>query len=286
MPDNTEREAIAQAVREELERISAGTDKKEPVAQSAINLTIDGKQYSYANQQELENALGQTFRAVGQEVENLRSQITQKPAEGQYVSGKEGEKFSQEKYVDLMTKGPEGILEAHRYAMNHAIFNGTAPDAADRIRQSLEKSTQTDATLAVYQFRELHPEFPMTPESTKAIDAIRQELRQPFSLQGLEAAYGVAQSRGIVPSPQLIAYQQKIQQQGLDPATFQQIQSSQGPPPPGGSFNAQNFNGGLGFAPPPGVSRTTAAPVADWVRQAENLTLEQLEPALKKAGLL
>ncbi len=84
----------------------------------------------------------------------------------------------------------------------------------------------------------------------------------------------------------MIAYQQKMQQQGLDPATFQQIQSSQGPPPPGGSFNAQNFNGGLGFAPPPGVSRTTAAPVADWVRQAENLTLEQLEPALKKAGLL
>ncbi len=277
-----ERDIIAETVREELAKLAATTGgaKDAPAATAEPwKINILGKEYSYATREEGEAALSATFQKAGAELEALRNAApVAKEKEGAYVSGKEGEEiiFSQDKYIELMGKGPKGILEATNYALNHTIFGGKENDAAGTLRQALEESQRQKATLAVYQFRELHPEFPLTPEATTAIDNIRKELGQSFSLQGLEAAYGVAQARGLVPSPQVAAYHRSLVEKGL-------LQE-----PPKQQVAANNpFSGGNSWQapPPPSVSRQAGVQAGEDIASlADKMSYEQLEKYARDKG--
>ncbi len=270
--ENTELdEIIAAKVKEALESAS-GVEK--PVVAGPEKITILGKTYEFNNRAEMEAALSQTFQKAAEQVEEVRNQPAPQK-EGSYVTGKEAPTFSQEHYIDLMGKGPKGILDAFNYGLNHSIFEGKSEDASKTIRESLAEANTLKQTVAVYQFRERHPEFQLTTENTKIIDGLRNELGQGFTLQGLEAAYGVAQSRGLFPSPQVLSYQQELIKKGILPDPTQQTQQTQ----PQGQESWRN-------APPPSISRTTTTPNANLADIAENLTFEELEKALRKAGQL
>ncbi len=269
----TEREDIVATIREELAKelaktINDGDPAPAPAKPEPLTINVAGQTYQFENKEQMEAALTRTFQT-------FKEQIEAKPApdsrEGAYVSGKEAtDAFDEKKYVDLMG---ENALEASKYMLDH-VFG--MKDAATNIRQKLEEAEILKSTVSVYQFRELHPEFPMTPEATKVVDGIRRELNQPFTLQGLEAAYGVAQTRGLVPSPQLIAYQQDLIRKGILADPSAPAQEQQRPAP----------NSPYGFQPPPGVPRSTPVQGGDLAAVAENMTLDQLESALRRAGQL
>src|SRR6185369_2920510 len=224
--ENTELdEIIAAKVKEALESAS-GTKTEATPTVGPEKITILGKTYEFNTRAEMEAALSQTFQKTAEQLEAVRNQPVPEK-EGSYVTGKEAPTFSQEHYIDLMGKGPKGILDAFNYGLNHSIFDGKVEDASKTIRESLAEANTLKQTVAVYQFRERHPEFQLTAENTKLIDGLRNELGQGFTLQGLEAAYGVAQSRGLIPSPQVLSYQQELIKQGIIPDPSKQNQQPQ-----------------------------------------------------------
>lgn len=273
----TERDEISEIIREEIvkeldnARKAAGETvetKPEP-----LSISIAGKTYNFDTKAEMEEALNQTFQTFRDQLQAAKTPTTEE-TRGGYVSGKEEEKFSQDKYIELMGKD---ALEAQKYVQDH-IYG--IPNSSNFIKEQLAESQNLKATVSVYQFRELHPEFPMTPEATKIVDGIRRELNQPFTLGGLEAAYGVAQTRGLIPSPQLLAYQRDLINKGVipDPSAPQETQTSQ-------NFTRPNPSG-LGFQPPPTVNRSTSIPGGDIAQAAENMSVDQLEAVLKRTGML
>lgn len=276
----TERDELTEIIREEinreLETARKAAGETVDTTKEPISLNIGGQTYNFDTKADMEAAIGKTFQTFRNELEKAKTPIEE--GKGGYVSGKESDgadKFSQDKYIELMGKD---ALEAQRYVQDH-IYG--IPDSSNFIKGQLQEAATLKATVSAYQFRELHPEFPMTPEATKIVDGIRRELNLPFTLQGLEASYGVAQTRGVVPSPQLLAYQKDLISKGIlpDPNNQQQEQTQQ-----------QNFTrpnpSGLGFQPPPSIGRTTSVPGADMAQVAENMSLEQLEAALRRAGQL
>lgn len=276
--ETTELDTIAALVAEKLKEQQTLATAKEGTQQtsntqqnSQLELNLLGQKFTFKDQAEMEAALAQTFSKTAAENEVLRQQLAKvDPKQNLYVSGKEKEEeFNQDHYIELMGKGSKGILEATNYALNHTVFGGKEKNASEVLRNTVANAAKQDATIALYQFRERHPEFQINSETTKIIDGLRNELNQPFSLTGLESAYGVAQARGLMPSPSLLAYQKQLQEAGLQ---------TQLP------TNSQQTN--LGFQPPPVVSRQTQDKGFDLAQQAESMTLEQLERALRSAGQL
>ncbi len=270
--ENTELDdLIAAKVKEALEAAVKTPEDKQEVVKGPVTVNILGKKYEYASEEERDKALSETFEKANAEFQALRSQIPQntEKKEGSYVTGKEEPTFSQEHYIELMGKGPNGIKDAFNYALNHAVFEGKSANAAQDLRESIQKAKTLDSTVAVYQFRERHPEFQLTPENTKKIDDLRNELGQGFNLSGLEAAYGVGQSRGLFVSPQLLAYQQE--QEKLKTQKQAPVQDS-----------LQTWQ----QAPPPSIGRNVQQGTSTLADIAEDLTFEQLEKALRKAGQL
>ncbi len=93
---------------------------------------------------------------------------------------------------------------------------------------------------------------------------MRAELGQGFNLAGLEAAYGVGQSRGLFVSPQLLAYQQE-----------QAKKQEQKPVENTGMASWQQ-------APPPTVGRSTQQGTSSFADLAEGMDFETLERELRK----
>lgn len=254
LEEKTERDVLAEVVREELARIQEEKDKaagvqKETSKPEPLVLEIGGQKYAFNNKEELEKSLTTTFQNLQQVI------ATNKPKEGSEVTGKEGEAFSQDKYIDLMSKS---ALEAQNYALNHSIFGGKVPNASEVIRESIADAANTRAALTVYQFKDKHPELKLE-ETGPVLEGIRKELNQPFNLNGLEASYGVAVARGLIKTGAEIKKEtpkQETQQQELN----------------------------LGFQPPPQVTRTSTPPGSDFSSQLENLSLDELTALGHKVG--
>lgn len=273
-------------LREVFEAFMAEKDGKTIVAPQKFSVNIDGAKYEFDTQEQLDAALTQLTRTFRSQLEEKSKPV--EPKSGAYVSGKETEpEFVQDKYITMMH---DSIPEAQKYALDH-IFG--IPNAVEHIKASLQKSAALESTVAVYQFRERHPEVNITDNKvTDIIEGIRKELNQPFTNQGLEAAYGVAQSRGLLPSPQVLAYQQKLIKEGIlpdpngaqggDPAS----NFSTGFPRNPATSNTNAAGSPLGFQPPPSVSRTNPAFNGNFEQSIENMSLEDLEKLLKRAGQL
>ncbi len=266
----TEKDEIIDIVKDAIAEIDKAKGGEQTPAKT-YQLNVDGQKYEFKSQEELDNTvttLAKTFR----EQLDIAKQPSVKQV-GSEVTGKEGENsFNDDEYISLMQKD---IPKAQRYAMDH-IFG--MPNAVEAIKMSLNKSADLEKTVAVYQFRERHPEFNVTDKkSTDIIEGIRGELGQPFTLQGLEAAYGVAQSRGLVVSPQLLAYkaQQEKENTGGDPAS----NFTSG-------FPVNRGNTERNPLPPPSVSRTNAPSSTNFEAQLDNMSTAELEVVLKKAGLI
>ncbi len=276
--ENTELDAIRNAVQEILSETGDNKNKPAETPAEALTLNIGGQLYKFDSVEARDKALTETFTKFREELTKVAAPP---PSQGSEVTGKESEAFDQNTYIDLMSKN---ALDAQKYALNHALFDGKAQDAVAELRQNLAEVNNTRQALAAYQFKDLHPEVSFTPENTQVLDGLRKQLGLPFTVQGLESAYGVAQSRGLMPSPQVLAYQKSLIEQGIIPDPAKQPQQTQ--TRTSAAYPGANPVAHLGFAPPPSPGRSNADFGSDLDSQVESLSLEQITSLLKKAGKL
>ncbi len=271
MAEQTEKDIIFDAVKEVLAQMEAEKSGKTAETPQKLAININGARYEFDTQEQLDQAVSTLATTARTQIEEARK-AAEAAKPGAYVTGKENEpQFDQDQYVDLMHKD---IPKAQSYALDH-VFG--IPNAVETIKQSLAESQALKSTVAVYQFKEQHPEVNVKDKAvTDVLEGIRRELGQPFTPQGLEAAYGVAQARGLMPSPQLIAYKQQQEEaaknQGGDPVS--------------------NFTTGvpqrtsaLGFQPPPTPGRSVPAAAQNFEQQLDNMSTAELEALFTRMGI-
>lgn len=267
-----------------------------PHDEQPISLNIAGQQFQYKNKAEMEQALNQFANTVGNTFNDLQAKATaaatQVPNnEGSYVKGDEPV-WKDSEFIDKMTKSPR---EGLNYWLNAEVFDGKSDNPVADLKRSLTETELTKRSIAAYQFKENHPEFPGGGPAAQVIDNLRQQLNLPYDYNGLEAAYLVAMQRQLLPN--FYAQQAQAQAQAQQQQQYQQGQQTQQPQfqqrPQ--TMSPAQFNGGFGLqqgmnnnpylqAPPsPGRNNPNQfGPSYD----PERLSLQELEQVLQDAGQL
>lgn len=276
----------------------------QPQSPQPWKVAVQGREYSFNSPQELSQALEATFT---QFQNTLAAQQTQAAAPAAPAHADETPAFSTEKYIDTMKQDP---IAAQEYLDSHRYFGGKVEKPSELIRSQLQQADQNARLLAVYQFKEAHPEYQGNQQAAQVIQQLREELRLPFDFNGLEAAYALARQRNLIPQPvtpypggqqpqQPPQFQQQPPQQPQFGQPTQQQPFIPNPPSPYGGqspygVDPRAFNGGAGFgqgnnpylAPPPGLPGRGGFPggAPDFASQAENLTPEQIQQIFAMAG--
>lgn len=172
-------------------------------ADGPIEIDLFGKKYKFENQAQLSAAINNLVTAYQQELQAKREAEAREQVAGQHLEADEPPPFDPKTFADLMIRDP---IKAMDYLDSYRFFGGREERPAEVIRQHLGQLQSLQATLAAYQFKEAHPEVNFLPPDKVAdvINSLRTQLGLPFTLDGLEAAYGVAQQRGLLPSRETV----------------------------------------------------------------------------------
>lgn len=286
------REEIAKqlAARQETGQKSDGKDGQSSQPAGPININLGGQTYTFQNVEQLNAALNQMVDAYQQELAKLQEagRVSGRVA-GEQVTGDAPPPFDMKKYAELMAQNP---IEAQDYLDSYRFFGGTVSKPSEYIRERLAAADRAEKVLAAYQFRNLHPELNFLPgeQAAAVINRMREEVGLPWTVEGLEAAYALAQKRGLLPTrEQIQAY--LAQQQAATPA-----QPSTSSPAPGFQDFSQMpagqqlslFNNQPAFnsspAAPPTVGRS-AAPQNPGIplEDLDKLSTEQIAEILRRA---
>jgi len=165
----------------------------------------------------------------------------------------------------------------------------------------LTETELTKRSIAAYQFKENHPEFPGGKQHADTIDNVRQQMGLPYDLNGIEAAYHVAQQRGFLPNFTAQAQQTNFLQQQAQALQSGQVQDmSQVNPYLNGPVDPRAWNGGFGqitantnpsnpyannpyLQAPPSVNRNAPYNFGPGV-DPEAMSIEQIEQVFQRAG--
>jgi len=270
-----------------------------PPEQQPISINIAGQQFTYKNKAEMEQALNQFATTVGSTFNELQAKATAQATavpdnQGSYVRGDEPA-WDDNQFIEKMTKSPR---EGLSYWLNAEVFDGKSEDPVADLKRSLTETELTKRSIAAYQFKENHPEFPGGGPAAQVIDNLRQQLNLPYDYNGLEASYLVAMQRGLLPN----FYAQQAQQQqaaqaaqGQDQGQYQPQQQQFNIQRPTQTMSPQQFNGGMGLQrgmaqnpylqAPPSPGRNNPNQFGA-INDPENLSLQQLENVLQDIGQL
>jgi hypothetical protein len=253
---------------EEVKKTTAGTQES-PGNQTGpqpgpITIKLGNEEFKFSSPDELSLAMTNLVAAYQAQMAEMQKKLTEssqgnKPGDsdrGSYVTSDEPEPFNRDKYIQLLREDP---IAAADYVDSYRLFGGYIDHPAELLRNALARVAEQDRILAAYQFRSAHPEFPGGNEAVATLEKIRQENNLPFTASGLEAAYGIAQARGLLPGPQ--QYQQFIQAQQAQ--QFEQLKN----------FIARD----LRPQGPPSLGRASAEVPQDIASVADSLTPEQIE---------
>lgn len=223
-------------------------------------------EYTFENPDQLNAALVQTFNNFRQTMAEMQQQTAAagatgddkpKPAEGK-------PNLDINRFKEIATEDPAAGIN---YLLAQAAFGGSTPDAFSTLRQTVEDLRQIKEQLAVFQFREAHPEVGGS-EHAQLLDGIRERLGisrdNPLAW---EASLALAQQRGLLPTPQQIEYQRQQ-------AAAQRVQ--QGPYIPAGLGRGTSAAAGV-----PGAGFDLSP---EFIGRAEQLDEANLEALLKKFG--
>jgi hypothetical protein len=276
----------------------------QPQGPQPWKVAVQGREYTFNSPQELSQALEATFN----QFQNTLASQQPAPAAPLPQHADETPKFDVERYIDTMKQNP---IAAQEYLDSHRYFDGKVEKPSELIKNQLAQADQNARLLAVYQFKEAHPEYQGNQQAAGVINKLREELNLPFDFNGLEAAYALARQRNMIQVP--AQYPNGAQpgqpgqfQQPPPQNPFAQQQPPQPPNPyipnPPSPYAGQSpygvdpraFNGGMGFgggnnpflAPPPGLPGRGGFPggAPDFASQAENLSPEQIQQIFAMAG--
>lgn len=216
-----------------------------PAAPSKLKMNIAGQEYEFDSAEDAGRKMTEFVHRA--------SQMTQPPPPAAKptatVSGNDAPEFNMDVYAEYMQNGK--VTDGLDYWLKSNVGAGVKD-----LKEKLAKVDELNNTLAVYQFRDRHPEFAkLDPSAGQAIEHVRKSLNLPFSAEGLDAAYFYAQQRGFVKAPA---------QEQAAPAT----------PEP----QKPNM-----LAPAPHISRSGDTNQGLSMDDMENMSIEQLE---KTIGLL
>lgn len=307
MPNTDPNADFAQFVREvvaEENAKSAPVNTQVQPQAEPLTLTVAGQTFSYNNKAELEAAVNNFAHAASNKIGELSqaaqaSQVVPQVADGSYVSGNEPV-WSNDEFVSKMTKDPRDGLN---HWLNYELFDGKSENPSEDLKRALTETELTKRTIAAYQFKENHPEFPGGQQAAAIIDQVRKNMNLPYDYNGIEAAYLVAMQRGALPDyrTQFQAQQYQAQQQAAQAQAMQAGQgpSNQNPFASQGQMDPRAFNGGFGMInmnaqqqayasnpylnAPPGVNRNYPSNYAPNI-DPEALSIEQLEAIFEKSG--
>jgi hypothetical protein len=229
-----------------------------------ITIRLGNEEFKFSGPDELSLAMTNLVAAYQAQMAELQKKMAEasqaseikEPDRGSYVTSDEPGPFDKDKYIQLLREDP---VAAADYVDSYRLFGGYIERPAELLRNALAKVAEQDRILAAYQFRSAHPEFPGGNEAVATLEKIRQENNLPFTASGLEAAYGIAQARGLLPGPQ--HYQQFLQAQQA-----QQVEQLK-------SFVTRD----LRPQGPPSLGRASADVPPDIAAVADSLTPEQIE---------
>jgi len=260
------------ALLEEIRTLTSNRDKAEggqpnPVGPQPIKLKLPNAEgqltdYTFENADQLNAALAQTFNNFRQILSESQQPVNPEKPSDNPAERKSG--VDLDRFREIATEDPSAGIN---YLLSQAAFGGSTADAFSTLRQTVDDLRQIKEQLAVFQFREQHPEIGGT-EHAQLLDGIRERLGisrdNPLAW---EASLALAQQRGLVPTPQQIeAYQQ---QQAAR-------QVHRGPYVPA--------NLGRGNSAAAGVPGAGYDLSPEFVGRAEQLDEANLEALLKKFG--
>lgn len=285
-----------------------GQPPAQPQAQP-WKVNVQGREYTFNSPEELNNALNATFTQFQNTIQSLQAPPAD-PAP-QPAAADAPPKFDMERYLETIKTDPIGAQE---YLDSHRYFGGRVEKPSEVIKSQLAEADKNARLLAVYQFKEAHPEYQGNPQAAQVINQLRSELNLPFDFNGLEAAYALARQRGLIQAPQQPqgypqqpGYGQQPQQPqpqnpfqyqppvppGQPPVQIPQAPSPYGPPSPYGA-DPRAFNGGMGFggspnnpflAPPPALpGRNGYEAPQPFGGDVDNLTPEQIQQIFQMVG--
>lgn len=265
-------------VAEEIAKTQKAPETNTPPAPQPLKLNIAGQEMTYENLQQLEAAVNNFAQTAAQRIQQLS---TPAPTQTANVQGDDAPAWSDEAFIEKMTKAPK---EGFNYALNQLIFDGRSEDAATDLKTMLRDAELTKRSIAAYQFKDAHPEFPGGAQFATAIDQIREKMNLPYDYTGLEAAYLMGINKGLLPNfysqqQQMLAQQQNQQQQLQQQGSNFQGQPSLTDFNPYSQAAAQNPY----LQAPPQMGRSQATPFNPGF-DPESLDLGQLEAILKKTG--
>lgn len=277
-------EFVRSVVAEEIQKKNPGQvtqNQSEP-----LEINVAGQKLAFKDRAELEQALNTFVSQQATNTQQLQQQLNElqgaKPNNQNFVSGTDAPSWSDEAFIEKMTKAPK---EAMEYAFNQLLFDGKSQDPVNDIKRSFEEMELTKRSIAAYQFKETHPEFPGGAEYAQKIDQIRQQMNLPYDVTGLEAAYLMGINKGVLPNfyqSQNDQQQQSQQQQQMQQIPQQQQQLPQGYNPYQ-QYPQQQVQQNPYMQAPPGTGRnntTTWQPDFD----PEKLSPEQIEAIFERAG--
>jgi hypothetical protein len=249
---------------EEVRKNETAGQEQQPSQPGPIKIKLGNEEFSFSSPDELSLAMTNLVAAYQAQMAELQKKIAESSQatrpdgteRGSYVESDEPEPFNKDKYIQLLREDP---VAAADYVDSYRLFGGHIERPAELLRNALAKIAEQDRVLAAYQFRSAHPEFPGGNEAVAILEKIRQENNLPFTASGLEAAYGIAQARGLLPGPQ--QYLQFLQAQHAQQAEQLKNLVTRDLRPQG----------------PPSLGRSSADVPPDIAAVAESLTTEQIE---------
>lgn len=183
----------------------------QPAAPGPLKLKLPNAEgnlveYTFENVEQLNAGLIQTLNNFKSTLAEVSAQAAAAPppvAEPDPAKG-----FSKEKFLEIAGEDPRAGIN---YILSHGAFDGKTDDAFGQIKRQAEDLAAIKQQLAVFQFREQHPEVG-GPQHAQLLDKIREEIGIPRENPvAWEASLAVARERGLLPTvQQLQAHQAQL----------------------------------------------------------------------------
>lgn len=216
--------------------------EQEPAAPTPLTLTIAGKEMTFKDAAEASSVLTSVYQqqtappaqTVGRTVTNDTDNAGWTPED-------------QTRYVDMLVKNP---LQAQEY-IDEKRFGVKNPTEVMKQNMAAVQSMATQMTID--QFVASHKDYHVSPENAQAMQGVLAELgggKPVINPMALEAAYAIADKRGLIKRPEA----QQTREQGYNPY----------------------------LAAPPVAGRTSSQVSPSFEQDAENMSLEQIQAFFTK----